>query len=171
MPFPIRSPRITVASFSESAPEMSYGIGTPHPFSLVYAWALKMALKWYHCARGGSDGNIGHRILGSASRIRVLDGLEVLAGFWRKWWRLWPTVKNTMISTTRGTHKLGPALQLYTDDVTISSTRMDENGYLSQANEEQRPTFATSFQAHYQEPPCSYLLKIPKCFGTLVSLV
>lgn len=120
---------------------------TTLPNSLVHVWALKMALK--------NDTIVLSGVVPAISAIIFLVPLTGLV-----WWMAWrfllglgesdeelePIVKNSMAVTGGERQYLAPAVEPYTDNVSIPSTRtVVANGYLCQAYEEQR--------LRAQEPP------------------
>jgi hypothetical protein len=113
---------------------------TTVPNSLVHVWALKMALK--------NDTIVLSGVVTATLAIVFLVPLMGLV-----WWMAWrfllgldesdeefePIVKNSMVVTGGERQQLASAVELYTDNVSIPSTRtVVANGYLSQAYEEQR---------------------------------
>jgi hypothetical protein len=113
---------------------------TTLPNGLVHVWALKMALKMDTVVPAG----VMHATLAIVFLVPLM-GLV--------WWMAWrfllgldesdeefePIFKNSMIVTGGERQHLGPAVEPYTDNVSIPSARtVVANGYLSQAYEEQR---------------------------------
>jgi hypothetical protein len=120
---------------------------TTLPNGLVHVWALKMALK--------NDTMVAAGVVQATLAIIFLVPLMGLV-----WWMAWrfllgldesdeefaPIVKNSMVASRGDWQHLAPAVEPYTDNVSIRWTRtVVENGYLSQAYEEQR--------LRAQEPP------------------
>ena len=113
---------------------------TTVPNGMVHVWALKAALK-----------NNTLVLMGVFQATLAIIFLVPLAGL--VWWMAWkfllgyeesaeeftPVVKNNMVATGRGGRHLTPTTELYRDNVSVSSTRIEvSNGYLSHAYEEQR---------------------------------
>lgn len=115
---------------------------TTLPNSLVHVWALRMAFKKASLVRLG--------VVQATSAIVLWVPLMGLV-----WWMAWkfllgvyesdeefePIFKNSMVVTGWQRQDLAPALEPYTDDLSIPFTRrVVTNGYLAQAYEEQRLT-------------------------------
>jgi hypothetical protein len=113
---------------------------TTLPNSLVHVWALKMALE--------KDTIVLSGVVAATLAIVFLVPLMGLV-----WWMAWrfllgldesdeefkPIVKNNMVVTGGERQQLALAVEPYTDNVSIPSTRtVVANGYLSQAYEEQK---------------------------------
>lgn len=115
---------------------------TTLPNSLVHVWALRMALKKASLVRSG--------VMQATSAIVLWVPLMGLM-----WWMAWkfllgvddsdkefkPIFKNSMVVTGGQRQDFAPALEPYTDDLSIPFTRrVVTNGYLAQVYEEQRLT-------------------------------
>jgi hypothetical protein len=115
---------------------------TTLPNSLVHVWALRMALKKASLVRAG--------VVQATLAIILWVPLIALV-----WWMAWkfllgvdesdeefePISKNSMVVSGGQRQDLASAVEPYTNDLSIPSTRrVVANGYLAQAYEEQRLT-------------------------------
>jgi hypothetical protein len=127
---------------------------TTVPNSLIHIWALKMALK-----------NDTIVLTGIMTSILAMVFLVLPVGLvvWMAWRFLLdfaekdedfePTVNARMVAIEGERQQLAHAIELYTDDISLPSTRtMVSTGYLSQAYEEQRHE-QHSFITSEPQPP------------------